>query len=412
MNDLALLRITNSIPQVKPLILSTQPWNETETIYALGYPLARPTVCSTRLSGRIVGGKVLGDVIPNDLELRRLFRNMGFLSLNAAVLDLQGNLTHGHSGAPIVREDGTVIGVADGGLVDGTVGSCWAIRVSAVLQLTNSLDVQRSTIAATRFESSKIESLFHQLFAAETTSSDVNHQAKIGDLIKLCAIPSQGSLGRESYDNVKKNSDDANNGDPADPKTTPALPSEHNIINVQYDIWEDDSLGVDLTIPHGAHCKQLSTNLYAFYNSSAGPFRLTRVYRISPGEAVSPESVAQSMLAELKKVKPEETFRDEDLFDLFEEREPVSQHILKREREDGVSEYIEVFHFYSPDPSSMALHGGVSFYMLYTDDRIVANIVGAFLPRSYEVQKAFENEVWTSGPGFTGFANPSNLVGP
>ena len=53
-------------------------------------------------------------------------------STKLQIASLQGPLVPGHSGAPVVDQDGSVVAIANGGLQKGTVGFGWAIPYAAV----------------------------------------------------------------------------------------------------------------------------------------------------------------------------------------------------------------------------------------------------------------------------------------
>jgi len=60
------------------------------------------------------------------------FQERGSPVPDITVLSLSGHLTHGESGGPILTESGQVIAVANGGLLDGTIGINWAIPYDAI----------------------------------------------------------------------------------------------------------------------------------------------------------------------------------------------------------------------------------------------------------------------------------------
>ncbi|NOK18724.1 trypsin-like peptidase domain-containing protein [Corallococcus carmarthensis] len=96
-----------------------------------GYPLGVPQQLSSELRLRN----------PPRTPLRYLVPSSVFLALNARespsveteVLSIEGHLTRGHSGAPILTADGeSVVGIANGGLESGAVEISWVIPFASV----------------------------------------------------------------------------------------------------------------------------------------------------------------------------------------------------------------------------------------------------------------------------------------
>ena len=56
------------------------------------------------------------------------------------VLFFDGNLTPGASGGPVVDGNGHLVGIAEGGLAMGTIGTCWATRAENLAKLATSSD--------------------------------------------------------------------------------------------------------------------------------------------------------------------------------------------------------------------------------------------------------------------------------
>lgn len=96
---------------------------------AVGHPFGAPAVLRTPV-----------DVNPELLPLRDVIERhiVYFLEQraspapDAAVYSVQGDLEPGHSGAPIMDEQGNVLAVGNGGLRSGTVGQSWAIPLQSL----------------------------------------------------------------------------------------------------------------------------------------------------------------------------------------------------------------------------------------------------------------------------------------
>jgi hypothetical protein len=63
---------------------------------------------------------------------------LGFPSLDTEIVYLDGSLLHGFSGAPVVDNQGRLIGIADGGLENGAASISWCIHAKQLQSLQNS----------------------------------------------------------------------------------------------------------------------------------------------------------------------------------------------------------------------------------------------------------------------------------
>ena len=106
-SDLVLLRL-DAPQQREPLPVNTEPPRVKEQFDAVGFPLNIAGVSNTEVKVRF-GGKQLRSILP------------------PKVLELEGNLVPGLSGAPIVDRSGRIVGIVDGGLESGAIGISWGI---------------------------------------------------------------------------------------------------------------------------------------------------------------------------------------------------------------------------------------------------------------------------------------------
>lgn len=109
-------------------ITQVMPENIVKDIYVVGHPYNRVDQVLTTMKFRSKG--MLGIVIPagGEFDVARtqlISRTSPSLEIN--VLDIQGALVPGYSGAPIFNDKNQVIGVANGGLKEGSTGFSWAI---------------------------------------------------------------------------------------------------------------------------------------------------------------------------------------------------------------------------------------------------------------------------------------------
>ncbi|MCI5191215.1 MAG: DUF1566 domain-containing protein, partial [Candidatus Electrothrix sp. AS4_5] len=63
-------------------------------------------------------------------------------NIDLEVISLEGHLLPGHSGAPILNKNNEVIGIANGGLKDGSAGVCWAVPYNKIKFVSKSLKEQ------------------------------------------------------------------------------------------------------------------------------------------------------------------------------------------------------------------------------------------------------------------------------
>lgn len=99
-------------------------WESPGTVKVYGHPYGIGSL-ETTLSLRNPPLKQLRDLLPaTPLSILKERRSPNHL---ISVLNLQGDLLPGHSGAPILDLHGRVVAVASGGLKEGFVGISWAI---------------------------------------------------------------------------------------------------------------------------------------------------------------------------------------------------------------------------------------------------------------------------------------------
>lgn len=95
-------------------------------VRVIGFPINIDLLASeTKLTVRDRAVEPLEDIV--NPQARAEIRKRQSPSLVTSVLNLQGNLLPGHSGAPVFDDENTVVGIASGGLARGLAGHCWAI---------------------------------------------------------------------------------------------------------------------------------------------------------------------------------------------------------------------------------------------------------------------------------------------
>lgn len=166
--DLALLTVEDA-PAVSPLPIASQRVADDAEVFAVGYYLDIPT--ANRKSLRLgFAGRRLRDIIPP--SVRRELEQLGFPDVNLEVINLEGHLLPGMSGAPIVNAQGQVVAIADGGLEAGAAGASWGIPIAHLEALSGSAETMSSTPPRQQIES---------LFAVDLTSTS-GVSIRCGDL--------------------------------------------------------------------------------------------------------------------------------------------------------------------------------------------------------------------------------------
>lgn len=122
--DLALLKLASSLPG-ELLTTSASAAPRGAAVWVVGFPFEVNSQRSRRIRLSEVAPQLLGDAL--DPSAKADLNGLGFPSLALRVLQLEGDLLPGDSGAPIVDAQGNVVGVGDGGLKLGAVGLGWGI---------------------------------------------------------------------------------------------------------------------------------------------------------------------------------------------------------------------------------------------------------------------------------------------
>ncbi|MEM6347929.1 MAG: serine protease [Bacteroidota bacterium] len=140
--DLALLRLSRTL-NAAPLRhrdVEVTPMNA--NLYEIqGYPSKMSLLDTKRAEfKRYANPPFLRDMISHNNKLRNEVRSQGYPNENIRIFGLETTIIPGHSGSPIVDNQGTVVAIADGGLHNGVAGLNWAIPASNLNQLRNSTD--------------------------------------------------------------------------------------------------------------------------------------------------------------------------------------------------------------------------------------------------------------------------------
>lgn len=128
--DLALLRLTSTSDRT-PLFSHNTVLTGGEEVICLGYPFNIPSSDPTFLRVKS-SNKRLRDIIPP--QIKDQLDQIGFPNTENIILNLDGHLLPGHSGAPIFDSNYRIVAISNGGLAVGGASRSWAIPA---LHLTN-----------------------------------------------------------------------------------------------------------------------------------------------------------------------------------------------------------------------------------------------------------------------------------
>ena len=273
-SDLVLLRLSNP-QQRSPLPVSATPPRVKQQLDAVGFPLNIAGISNTEVKVRF-GGNQLRSILPPKV----LNKFGAYPSITEEILNLEGNLVPGLSGAPILDGNGQVVGIVDGGLESGAIGISWGIP-ARYLQALAASNVRVMPGAAGITE----------LFSADL-QAEVGQSQQLGD-------GSFVKLRSRSFEQLAETADDQL-----------GLMQLAQIFSMQsfdplsfrYDIYQDSVSGATIAVPEGA---TLSDDGY-FITASVGDARMHVKFLV---EDVDGEMDAQqrSLLFEQQLTNPEQS---------------------------------------------------------------------------------------------------------
>ena len=221
-SDLVLLRLQN--PQNRtPLSINPSSPTVKQSLDALGFPLNIAGYSSTEVKVRF-GGNQLRSILPPKV----LKKIRDYPSTTIQILNLEGNLVPGLSGAPIIDNDGKVVGIVDGGLENGAIGISWGIPASHLQRLAQSTVTSLPRTAG-----------IPELFAADL-KADVG-QTQIVGKIRLTKLRSR------TFQQLAATADDQ-----LGLNQLATFFSMFNPYSFRYDIYQDIESGATIVVPEGA----------------------------------------------------------------------------------------------------------------------------------------------------------------
>jgi S1-C subfamily serine protease len=136
--DLALLKVSPP-PDIPGLELASTAAQVSEKLQVIGYPLGLGKFTNQPLNVTLAAAEKNPELqFTLDDPSRKELKAKGYPALDTDVLQVDGNLEPGDSGAPLIDWQGKVAAIGDGGLQRGTVGLGWATQPVYVGQLLTS----------------------------------------------------------------------------------------------------------------------------------------------------------------------------------------------------------------------------------------------------------------------------------
>jgi S1-C subfamily serine protease len=243
--DLALLELDTDLG-LRPLELQEADPNSGKEYTIWGFPHGIFAMAGDdiRFTRSLTSTPTLNSII-NGNDLKFTLEKQGYPWPKAQILRISSTIQPGHSGAPIFTSTGKVVGIADGGLREGTARLNWAMPASQYVPL---LFTSNDAKPATR-------SLQVSLYSS-TTTVDLNatEEEVVDEMVKetkenTIQNGNQSILKTwtASYDEIIETMTDENKKDVTD------IVAEHNLDmnDTWFDVYEDFETGATITIPYG-----------------------------------------------------------------------------------------------------------------------------------------------------------------
>lgn len=226
--DLVLLRLQKPLAGRAPLIVEDGQVSVKQSLDALGFPMNIASCSNTEVKVRF-GGKELRAILPPKALAKLKGR---YPSSSLRILNLEGNLVPGLSGAPIIDPGGKVVGIVDGGLESGAIGISWGIPASELEKLASSSVTQLPGLPG-----------IGELFAADL-EADVQ-ETKVFGSVRLTKLRSRtlAQLAATADDQL---------GLSQLATFFSANPPYFSPETFRYDIYQDMDSGATIAVPEGA----------------------------------------------------------------------------------------------------------------------------------------------------------------
>ncbi len=235
--DLVLLKLRNASGR-SPLISQNINLNSGDEVLCVGYPFNIPVSDQTFLRVRS-DNRRLRDIIPP--KVKDQLDDIGFPSTNTIILNLDGHLLPGLSGAPIFNRNARIVAISNGGLAVGGASRSWAIPASHLVSLTSSLDPIPNQSVLSR-------DLFAEVLSPEIELTVIRDNSTEDELL---------FIRKASYYEMLNTTDDPL-GLTQITQTFGAI----NLMGMTYDIYRDRSTGATLVVPGNASEPSFENNFW------------------------------------------------------------------------------------------------------------------------------------------------------
>jgi len=241
--DLALLELTSDLGLI-PLILADVDPNSKNEYYIWGFPhgIFQMAGDDIRFSRSLGTPPTLNSLI-NKTDFKFTLEQQKYPWPKSQILRVSSTIQPGHSGAPILVSTGQVIGVADGGLREGSARLNWAFPASVyVPKLLNSSDPIPTTV-----------SLQNNLYSSYTIVPDDASQEEQNHISE--AEVKENTVGNDEQSITKTwtaNYDEIIETMAEEDKNSIIGISQRYGLDMQdtwFDVYEDFNTGATVTIP-------------------------------------------------------------------------------------------------------------------------------------------------------------------
>lgn len=131
--DLALLVVDDAPPNVEPLKVTNNKPEANSDVFAWGYSSGMKALKDYKCRVRIVSGQTLRENL-SKIEVQRL-QKIGLYDFDLELIDLQGSLTTGCSGGPILTDKNLLAGIICGGREKGSASITWGVPAEQLKRL-------------------------------------------------------------------------------------------------------------------------------------------------------------------------------------------------------------------------------------------------------------------------------------
>jgi hypothetical protein len=258
--DLALLMLDKDLGLIPLEIQDADPNSKAEfNIWGFPHGIESMSGEDIRFSRSLTSVPTLNNIISGN-ELKFKLEKQGYPSPRANILRISSTIQPGHSGAPIMTNNGKVVAIADGGLREGIARLNWAMPATKYVPLLlTSSDVQPNTV------SMQVE-LYSNTTIVEIGATEAEQNAEIIKQAEQNVIEN-GTMSvtktwTATYDEITETMSEV------DLEGITSLVATYNfdMSDTKYDVYEDFETGATITVPFG---EDFSVEDGWFYTSNA-----------------------------------------------------------------------------------------------------------------------------------------------